>query len=107
MRYPTSRERKQMKKIKSNRDQLLKLNLKCLDAWYDLPNDVRYELEYDEFHADFLAARGVIVQPTARWILKDHDGHGVCSHCNRQDSIDPLATHCRFCGAKFGKRAKL
>lgn len=37
--------------------------------------------------------------PSFQWILKDEHGKGVCSHCNRLDSIDPLATHCRFCGA--------
>lgn len=29
------------------------------------------------------------------------NGKGICSHCNRLDSIDPLATHCRYCGAKM------
>ena len=26
-------------------------------------------------------------------------GKGCCSNCHRLDSIDPLATHCRYCGA--------
>lgn len=34
-----------------------------------------------------------------RWILVDKNGTGVCSECNRQDHIDLLATHCRYCGA--------
>lgn len=35
-----------------------------------------------------------------RWILVDTEKWiGVCSNCNRQDRIDHLATHCRFCGA--------
>lgn len=38
-------------------------------------------------------------QAPARWILKDGRGHGVCSKCHHQDGIDPLATHCRYCGA--------
>ena len=29
------------------------------------------------------------------------NGKGICSHCNRLDSIDTLATHCRYCGAKM------
>ena len=38
----------------------------------------------------------------ARWILRDEQkGTGVCSVCNRQDAIDPLATHCRYCGARI------
>ncbi len=41
-------------------------------------------------------------QPQAKWILKDDKGNGVCSNCHRQDAIDPLATHCRYCGAPFG-----
>lgn len=36
-----------------------------------------------------------------QWILKDGRGHGVCSQCHRQDHIDPLATHCRYCGAEM------
>lgn len=37
------------------------------------------------------------------WIMKDKNGNGVCSNCNRQDKIDSLATHCRYCGAKMDK----
>lgn len=37
-----------------------------------------------------------------QWILVDTDKWiGVCSNCNRQDSIDHLAKHCRFCGARM------
>ena len=43
----------------------------------------------------------------ARWILFDIENwKGVCSNCHRQDSVDPLATHCRFCGAKMDVCAK-
>lgn len=41
------------------------------------------------------------LRPKGRWVMKDSQGNGVCSHCNRQDHIDPLATHCRYCGAKM------
>ncbi len=34
----------------------------------------------------------------ARWMMRQF-GCGVCSNCHRQDHIDPLATHCRYCGA--------
>lgn len=44
--------------------------------------------------------------PHARWTLKDEKGNGVCSHCNRQDAIDPMATHCRYCGAKMDLKDK-
>lgn len=29
------------------------------------------------------------------------NGKGCCSNCHRLDSIDSLATHCRYCGAKM------
>lgn len=38
----------------------------------------------------------------AHWVAVDN-GHGVCSNCNRQDSIDNMATHCRYCGARMTK----
>lgn len=28
-------------------------------------------------------------------------GKGCCSNCHRLDSVDILATHCRYCGAKM------
>lgn len=36
----------------------------------------------------------------AKWVLVG-DGVGCCSNCHRLDSIDNLATHCRYCGAKL------
>ena len=41
------------------------------------------------------------LRPKGRWVLRDDKGNGVCNHCNRQDKIDPMATHCRYCGAKM------
>ena len=42
------------------------------------------------------------VQPVARAVwLAEKDGVGICSNCNRLDHIDPLATHCRYCGAEM------
>lgn len=40
------------------------------------------------------------VRPVVRafWV-GEKDGIGVCSNCKRLDHIDPLATHCRYCGA--------
>ena len=37
----------------------------------------------------------------ARWVLRQSNGYAVCSHCQRGDHVDPLATHCRYCGAKM------
>lgn len=36
----------------------------------------------------------------ARWMMSTN-GYGICSNCNRGDHIDPIATHCRYCGAKM------
>ena len=36
----------------------------------------------------------------ARW-ENVQNGKGCCSNCNRLDSIDNLATHCRYCGARM------
>ena len=37
-----------------------------------------------------------------KWLMITDSKHcGVCSVCSRQDFIDPLATHCRYCGAKM------
>lgn len=35
-----------------------------------------------------------------------HNEKGCCSNCNRLDSIDNLATHCRYCGAKMDGERK-
>lgn len=52
--------------------------------------------------ADHLIANGVVIQKQGEWVEVDRrSGHGVCSNCNRLDGIDPLATHCRYCGAKM------
>lgn len=39
----------------------------------------------------------------AHWVAVEN-GVGVCSNCNRQDHIDPIATHCRYCGAVLDGR---
>jgi hypothetical protein len=47
---------------------------------------------------------GVELEPARRgkWLMITDSKHcGVCSECQRQDYIDPLATHCRYCGAKM------
>ena len=30
----------------------------------------------------------------------------ICSKCNRLDHVDPLATHCRYCGASIRRMPK-
>lgn len=73
--------------------------------------------KHDLIQLGFLPALVVSVldkQPTAdveevrhgEWTLKDNDGNGVCSVCNRQDRIDSLANYCRYCGAKMNGERK-
>lgn len=35
--------------------------------------------------------------PRAKWLVARSTG--ICSNCNRLDTIDNLATYCRYCGA--------
>jgi hypothetical protein len=35
----------------------------------------------------------------AEWVLRQSNGYAVCNNCCRGDYVDPLATHCRYCGA--------
>lgn len=84
---------------------------------YDLTKCVKYgNKDADQQHDSYSTmmmyeiADEIIDAPAAdvapvvhgRWILVDTGkGIGVCSNCNRQDRIDHLATHCRFCGARM------
>ena len=52
--------------------------------------------------ADFPAA-DVVPVVHGEWIGV-RNGKGICSNCNRLDGIDPLATHCRYCGADMRER---
>ena len=95
---------------------------KYIDA--DVLIDLLYEFEPEnwtnsdkELQAvnDFELFRSLIkAEPAAdveevkhgEWMCKDEKGSGICSNCNRQDHIDPLATHCRYCGAKMDMNGK-
>lgn len=33
----------------------------------------------------------------AKWLMARNTG--ICSNCNRQDTLDNLACYCRYCGA--------
>lgn len=50
--------------------------------------------------AEFLVENEVGVVVRAEW-NNTQNGKGCCSNCNRLDGIDPLATHCRYCGARI------
>jgi hypothetical protein len=83
------------------------------NACYDrtLESIAADELEADEkFIAEFIKNIELLRKQVARlraqipkeahWVAI-HNGMGVCSNCNRQDRIDNLATHCRYCGARM------
>ena len=49
-----------------------------------------------------LPAADVVEVRHAHWNMVQN-GKGICGACNRLDSIDQLATHCRYCGARMDK----
>jgi hypothetical protein len=62
-------------------------------------NSGKFDCLMDEPHCiDQNAEVGVVKH--AQWIGVQN-GCGCCSNCHRQDRIDPIATHCRYCGAKM------
>ena len=60
----------------SEREKLLALNLACVDAWYAMTQEERNNIEYDEFHADYLAEHGAAVPVHC----KD------CEHCGEYEN---------------------
>ena len=71
-----------------------------LEAYY--PNMPRITL--GEFLLAAPAVEAVVVVH-AKW-ESVQNGKGCCSNCHRLDSIDDLATHCRYCGAKMDGERK-
>ena len=51
---------------------------------------------------DSIPAADVVEVRHAHWKMVQN-GKGICGACNRLDSIDQLATHCRYCGARMDK----
>lgn len=45
-------------------------------------------------------AADVVEVRRGRWVSVQN-GKGCCSECHRLDAIDPIATHCRYCGARM------
>lgn len=72
------------------------LNDSCELVFYTKENVIDY--------LESIPASDVAPARHGRWILVDKNGTGVCSECNRQDHIDPLATHCRYCGALMDEK---
>ena len=72
-----------------NKEQLLA----HLYSKQDEPLDIMKEI------AEFPTADVAPVKH-GKWIMKNFH-KGVCNQCHRLDDIDPLATHCRYCGAKM------
>lgn len=70
----------------------------------DLISDVLDFVDWGNIEAtvDHLIVNGVVIQKQSVWILVDKKkGTGVCPNCHLLDHIDPLATYCRYCGAKI------
>ena len=65
--------------------------------------DKKSNLAYIKVRDILIATPAVKAKPVthAHWRLKDNKGNGICSNCNRQDKIDPLAGYCRYCGAQM------
>ena len=57
------------------------------------------ETEFDDF-----PAADVVEVRHAHWKMVQN-GKGICGACDRLDSIDQLATHCRYCGARMDKES--
>lgn len=73
----------------------------AIEAIMREPTEAHYPSWYAE-KIKAIPATDVAPVVHGRWILVDTEkGIGVCSNCNRQDRIDHLATHCRFCGARM------
>lgn len=53
---------------------------------------------------DSIPAADVVEVRHAHWKMVQN-GKGICGACNRLDSIDQLATHCRYCGARMDKES--
>lgn len=78
----------------NEREKLLILNLECLDAWYALTQDERNNIEYDDFHADYLAEHGAAV-PVTCGKCKNHPKDvewGMCKELCRQTHKDNYCT---------------
>ena len=84
-------------------NKLRKRRIYAGDLWHktfvcEEPGDFRKAIE----NAPSVDAVEVV---HARW-ENVQNGKGCCSNCNRLDSIDNLATHCRYCGAKMDGERK-
>lgn len=63
-----------------------------------------YGIEYDPYIigyegdiAKHLHSKGYRKATQAKWLMAGNTG--ICSNCNRQDTLDNLACYCRYCGA--------
>ena len=78
-------------------------SLKTKAKFYHLDGTIKAVVLYsDIMNAPTVDAAAVM---HGEWIGV-RNGKGICSRCNRLDSIDPLATHCRYCGAKMDGERK-
>jgi hypothetical protein len=70
---------------------------KAKSAMYD--GELRWVIPISEL--DKLPTIDAVEVVHSRWVLRQSNGYAVCSQCCRGDYIDPIATHCRYCGAKM------
>ena len=77
------------------KEKLLALNLACLNAWYLLPQKEREQIEYDEFHADYLAEHGAAVPVTCGKCTKHPKDveWGMCHLLCRQTHKDDYCSY--------------
>lgn len=85
----------------NDREKLIELLYDQFEHLYE-PLDDAYIYRRMGMSANILIMHGVTIQKQGEWILVDKKkGTGVCSNCHRLEHIDPIATHCRYCGAKM------
>lgn len=81
--------------------------------WFDEENK-EYNVGYSSYCLDYVRkwlelVFEVVDAPTIDAVPVKHgkwvnvqNGKGCCSECHRLDAIDPIATHCRYCGTRMG-----
>ena len=100
------------------RGRITEIALKLLAAYADAENEYIWETSdriredtdklkkaVEDKRKEILSIPAVDVRPVVRafWV-GEKDGIGICSNCKRLDHNDPLATHCRYCGAEMSEK---
>lgn len=73
---------------------------KLIDLMADIIDFVDWE--HLEAVSDHLIANGVVIMKQGEWChFHTSIGTAIYSNCHRLDHIAPLASYCRYCGAKM------